>query len=853
MRKDSVWKRQQVVSITLLLISVLTMPLSVCGQCDLNLNDKEYFETRGFNVLVFENQYNGMFFDEKTSGILLIHFGVRTATGGAVRLKPTPEQWDQIPKVIERNINKEDNSIDVLLRYEDFEFDSRLLVRPQGDGILFTVTLEKPLPRKLEGRTGFNLEFLPSAYFEKLYLMDGKTGIFPLYPSGPMEVKPADTQVRQFADHTTFDDRGRSEYVEPKPIAMGQTLILAPEDPDRRIQIQSLSGELMLLDGRNVAQNGWFVVRTLIPADKTGKVVEWVLTPSIIENWIRPAMIGHSQVGYHPSEQKIAIIELDKNDTVLRTASLLQLDDQGEWVEKYSGDVKEWGSYLRYNYAKFDFSSVCDPGLYVIQYGDQKTSAFAIGEHVYNNIWQQTLDVWFPVQMDHMFVNEGYRVWHGTAHLDDARQAPVNHQHFDGYRMGDSTETIYKPGERIPGLNIGGWFDAGDYDIRTGSHCATVLHLVEAWEHFGIERDETLVDQDQRYVDIHHPDGMPDILQQIEHGTLALIAQHRAFGRAIPGIIVPKLHQYHHLGDGSTMTDNLPYNPNLKMYESDDVSSGTPDDRWAFTGRTTSNNYFSIAALAAASRALHGYNNMLADECLATAKKAWVDELKQPEQETRQGFRQSLAQAAKMQAALQLYISTKNKQYADKFMEFLWPALEDTLIWYMKHAARAVPYMDEDFKKRLIPFVQEYREANAEIARQNPFGVPITTRGWAGNETIIDWAITNYLLNKSYPDIISTEYTYRGLNYIFGLHPASNISFVSGVGVRSKRVAYGSNRADYSFIAGGVVPGVLVLKPDFPENKEDWPFLWGENEYVINICAEYIFLTNAVLDLCRKK
>ena len=62
-------------------------------------------------------------------------------------------------------------------------------------------------------------------------------------------------------------------------------------------------------------------------------------------------------------------------------------------------------------------------------------------------------------------------------------------------------------------------------------------------------------------------------------------------------------------------------------------------------------------------------------------------------------------------------------------------------------------------------------------------------------------------------------------------------------------MAYGNNRADFSFIAGGVVPGVLILKPDFPENKDDWPFLWGENEYVINICASYIFCANAVQDL----
>ena len=92
----------------------------------------------------------------------------------------------------------------------------------------------------------------------------------------------------------------------------------------------------------------------------------------------------------------------------------------------------------------------------------------------------------------------------------------------------------------------------------------------------------------------------------------------------------------------------------------------------------------------------------------------------------------------------------------------------------------------------------------------------------------------------------------RGLHYILGAHPASNVSFVSGVGTRSKHVAYGQNRAEFTFIAGGVVPGVLVLKPDFPENKDDWPFLWGENEYVVDICAHWIFLANAAHALLGK-
>ena len=52
---------------------------------DLKLNDVEYFETQGVNLLVYNNLFTGGFNDEKTAGIELIHHGVRTAQGGAVR------------------------------------------------------------------------------------------------------------------------------------------------------------------------------------------------------------------------------------------------------------------------------------------------------------------------------------------------------------------------------------------------------------------------------------------------------------------------------------------------------------------------------------------------------------------------------------------------------------------------------------------------------------------------------------------------------------------------------------------------------------------------------------------------
>src|SRR5512143_2398683 len=89
-------------------VSALTIAYGLCAASSLALaepltiNDKQYFEKRGLNVLVFTNEYNGMFFDEKTAGIEIIHHGVRTATGGAVRQSPTRRPWVQITALANR-------------------------------------------------------------------------------------------------------------------------------------------------------------------------------------------------------------------------------------------------------------------------------------------------------------------------------------------------------------------------------------------------------------------------------------------------------------------------------------------------------------------------------------------------------------------------------------------------------------------------------------------------------------------------------------------------------------------------------------------------------------------------------
>ena len=235
----------------------------------------------------------------------------------------------------------------------------------------------------------------------------------------------------------------------------------------------------------------------------------------------------------------------------------------------------------------------------------------------------------------------------------------------------------------------------------------------------------------------------------------------------------------------------------------------------------------------------------LSEQSLFYAKQLWNEDDSISKMDT-SGFSKRFGNSLKMSAALQLYITTKDEKYATVFKDAVWQALDRFVQFGMAPALQAIPYMDDDYKKKLRDYVVKYKTVCDDYAKQNPYGVPIAMGGWGGSGGVVNFATTNYYANKFYPDIINSEYVYKGLNYIFGCHPYSNISFVSSVGTKSKKVTYGNNRANFSFIAGGIVPGILLIKPDFPENKEDWPFFWGENEVTVGGCANYIFLAAAV-------
>ncbi len=822
---------------------------------DLKLNDSCYFERQGVNVLVFSNSFNGGFNDEKNSGIEIIQHGIRAIQGGAVRLNSTPEQWDLVPKMTYRKVNREQESIEVGLRYDDYDFDSRIVVTAKGKAVEIAVWLDKPVPEKLAGNAGLNLEFLPSRYWLKTFTMDGRLNRFPRYATSQTVARPNSEKPRQFKGFKTYDDRGTGRFVDPLPLETGHSITMAMDDLERMISIHSDDAELKLYDGRMLAQNGWFVLRSVLPEGKTGKVVSWTVEPYAVEGWIRKPNIGFCQVGYTPDQPKVSVIELDKNDSPQATASVMRINNDGTVSKAYEGKIDTWGSYYKYNYVKFDFSEVNTPGIYYIQYDTVKTNNFLIDPHVYDKITDATTDVWVPIHMNHMFVNEGYRVWHGEPFKEGYLQAPPS-DHFDLHYQGATTDTKYKPLELIPGLNVGGFFDAGDFDIETGANINVVENLIRAWELFKPSRDETFVSEKQRYVDLHRPDGTPDILQYIEHGVLNLVAQAEQIGHMASTLSNSVLDNYHHLGDAASITDGLHYDPSLKPYEvsEDGKRSGTPDDMWAFTTRNPWLDMRAATMFAAAAHALKGYNDSLAERALKQSKRLMQESEELLSRQTKSkenDFRRRMGGIAATN--LQLYAATQEKGYLDVFKKEIWNELDRNLEFNLQTALDAIPYMEEDYRNKLRPYVEKYAQYIQNFDRQNPYGVPIGVGNWAGIGQLLSFGTTVCFAHLYYPDIVAKDEVYRAANWLFGCHPYHNYSFVAAVGAaRPKKVFYGNNRADFSFIPGNVAPGVLFRKPDHFENFDDWPFLWGQNEGTIAGNTQYIIFGSAFKHIVKE-
>jgi hypothetical protein len=637
--------------------------------------------------------------------------------------------------------------------------------------------------------------------------------------------------------------RDRDNELQIVPMAEGNKLTVAPESDRQRMIIQNISGgKLQLIDGRGKHNNGWFVVRSLVARGATKNAIEWLVTPHAIENWMHQPVVQVSQVGYHPNQQKIANIETDLKDDRKIKASLQRLSSEG-WVTVLENEPTVWGKFLRYKYLQFDFTSVTKPGMYVVRYGDYQTEPFSISNDVYQrNVWQPTLEYFLPAQMCHMRINERYRVWHGACHMDDARMAPLNHNHFDGYLQGASAlQTKFKSGDHVPGLDVGGWHDAGDFDLRIESQAETIHMLSLAYEMFKVDYDNTTIDQKNHVVEIQEPDGKADFLQQIEHGALPIVGGYHSLGRLYRGVICPTLRQYVLLGDAANMTDNKIFTGDVTNNTPPVGLPGSPDDRWVFTEENPYRELQTAAALAASSRVLKTFNPQLSEECLSIARELWnITKEKDP--------------LHRLSAAVELLQCTGDKQYATWILSQRAAITSriDRTGW--KVAPVLAKLNDKKFTEEIRSAVKQYHETVKAQEKKNPYGVPYEPNIWGAGWGIQGLGVQHYFLHRYFPDLFPDTFMLHALNFVLGCHPGTNTSsFASGVGSRSLTTAYGFNRADWSYIPGGIGSGTALIRPDFPELLT-WPFLWQQTEYVLGGgTTDYLMLVLAADEVLNKK
>jgi endoglucanase len=865
----------------------------------MQVTDKNYLDTQGFSVFLYDSTYHPVFVDQKNTAMEMILHGQRIATNGDVRLMPTPEQWDLVAILKGRQADKANSRLTASLAFPTFDVSYTLEVAAEPGGVKVSINLDQPLPQKLVGRAGFNLEFLPSIYMGKAYLVDGsKAGIFPRTPNDPMiKLLPLPDEPKK-AYYLEDWDKAKG-YTHPLPFAEGKRITLGVDDSLARITVVSDTAALMLFDGRNRAQNGWFVLRSLIPSGKTTGAIVWHLKPDVISGWTRPPVISHSQVGYAPGFSKVAVLELDPKYSGPQTAQVLRLTERGAYQQVFEGPITPSTPWLRYVYSKFDFTTVKDPGLYVIEYAGQRTAPFPISKDAYANIWQDSLDHHLAEQMDHVSVREAYRVWHGASHLDDGRMAPVVGEQFDNWNQATATDGKYKGGDHIPGMNVGGWYDAGDFDLEEPAQLSVIQNLALAYREFDLKYDELTVDEVAREVEMHRPDGVPDAVEQIKHGALLILAQFHNLGHSIRGTHEPDLRQYTHLGDGASKTDGRIYDSTLGPNEVKGDYSGRPDDRWIFTTTNAVLQWNAIAALAAASDAVKGWDDALAKDCLETAVKAWNREKAQPTpQPPGSGWEAAAPEPAgsgvlaasqgvmsgaqsgsngrsatqspsgaisvhtapplgvsrgdapigqDWAAALELTIATNGadpykSRLRELFRQMITPQQMGIRGWM---AVRALPYLDANAKDEMREAVKTYVVGLDKQLGTTPFGVPPSLGTWGGSGAVVDMAIRMYFLHKAFPDVVGPEYTLRAVNYILGTHPVSSTSYVAGVGTVSKTKTYSNNRADNAYIPGAVIPGYVIIKPDFPECIDDFGFLWFEDEAVVAGSASWVVAGNA--------
>ena len=162
--------------------------------------------------------------------------------------------------------------------------------------------------------------------------------------------------------------------------------------------------------------------------------------------------------------------------------------------------------------------------------------------------------------------------------------------------------------ELVPGLDQGGWHDAGDYDLRVESQAGTVWLLAMMIEEFGLDYDATMIDFENHLVEIHQPDGNPMQFSKLNTDWPPFLVD------TVPG----KTLQGYHLPRSTAICDvgRCRFHDRQQFLENE-------DDRWVFTEINPRRELQVVQGLAALQGSQRCQSRSLSKEALETAIALW--------------------------------------------------------------------------------------------------------------------------------------------------------------------------------------------------------------------------------------
>ena len=559
-----------------------------------------------------------------------------------------------------------------------------------------------------------------------------------------------------------------------------------------------------------------------------------------------------SQIGYPARGLKYVVMEWPK--VLARPDDALKLMKDGAVVRQGRFGPTVDYDYMQSSFAVYDFSDLQEPGDYRVAWSGGEAPVLVRQSVFEDRLWQPTLDYFIPWEMCHASLDFGDKLPAMKAcHLDDGQRVPANSPVLDGFQSYECEGTPYKAGDYIP-CGLGGWHDAGDYDVNVNVQSYVVWKLVLAYEEFGLNRDMATLDVKKQAFRLGQPDGVPDVLQQIEWGARWLLSMEQEDGRVFEAVCDRP---------GQYGAEKLP----------DLTSDGVPrtgDERNVYVDYNSQVQLCQVVGLAAAGRALKASQPELADRCLKGAAKALDYFSTHPEVYRPCGYasgdpahgRDSAVAAAEAE----LYLTTQDPAVLHRLedmagavgtLEVNWPARYATGpggFWYAPPIlARLYPKLAEGkLKEAVLATCRRAAKQQADLASPRPWPYSSWHFGeWGSDPHIVNRVFDSYYLQKVVPDVFTMKDCLRDMYWLFGLHPVSNVVFVCDIGYPGPRYLYngrihGLYGQKPATVPGAVVPGMGSVAAAGMLVYNDVPGNYGHNEACIYTQASYIFAVNAM-------